>query len=294
LTHETKLQSPKCNTREASGKGDTARRQPIDWPKANSPEWSRLDEDVSKRLRIIMGSPEMLAESHPKIIYNMCVERFGIQEKKTAVVKGPSRRQKQVSQLRAEIKKLDKTIQSAPEEEKEGIKELQRDKLRNLRLKKRAESLRKNRRKFRKNCNEFLSQPYEFSRKLLNPKPKGDLKSSKEEVQEYLQKVHSDPERNMIQELTEEMWEHKEPNTDFNNKPPTYLEFAKKLRKTRTKSAPGPNGVPYRVYKRCPEVSKLCYQYIRSLWVQNKISNTWKVGSSRLKYEMMPQYRKME
>ena len=98
-----------------------------------------------------MGSPESLAESHPNIIYNMCVERFGIQEKKTAVAKGPSRRQKQVSQLRAEIKKLNKTIQSAPEEEKEAIKELQRDKLRNLRLKKRAESLRKNRRKFRKN-----------------------------------------------------------------------------------------------------------------------------------------------
>ena len=143
-----KLQIPKSNTREVSGKGKTTRRQPIDWPKANSPEWARLDEDVSKRLRIIMGSPESLAETHPKIIYNMCVERFGWQEKKTAVAKGPSRRQKQVSQLRAEIKKLDKAIQSAPEEEKEGIKELQKDKLRNLRLKKRAETLRKNRRKF--------------------------------------------------------------------------------------------------------------------------------------------------
>merc|ERR1712039_801923 len=47
-------------------------------------------------------------------------------------------------------------------------------------------------------------------------------------------------------------------------------------RRTRTKSAPGPNGVPYRVYKQCPEVSKLLYQYLRSMWASNKVSDTWR------------------
>ena len=70
----------------------------------------------------------------------------------------------------------------------------------------------------------------------------------------------------------------KEPETDFNNKPPTYAEFQKKLRRTRTKSAPGPNGVPYRVYKRCPEVAKLLYQYLRSMWARNKVSDSWRVA----------------
>ena len=262
------------------GEAPDRRAQEINWPKSNSKEWQALDDDVSKRLRIIMAGPEVLAESHPKVIFSMVTERFGFKERKTSAtcIKGPSRRQKHISSLRAEIKILDRAVKSAPEEEKDGIKEIQREKLKCLRMKKRAESIRKNRRKFRKNCNEFLSQPYDFSRNLLNPKPKGVLKSTKEEVEEYLHKVHSDPNREEIQEMSEEMWEHKEPETDFNNKPPTYAEFQKKLRRTRTKSAPGPNGVPYRVYKRCPEVAKLLYQYLRSMWARNKVSDSWRVA----------------
>ena len=102
------------------------------------------------------------------------------------------------------------------------------------------------------------------------------LKSTKEEVEEYLHNVHSDPDREKTLDMSEEMWEHKEPEIDFNNKPPSYSEFLKKLRKTRAKSAPGPNGVPYRVYKRCPEVAKLLYLYLRSMWAKNEISDAWR------------------
>jgi len=144
----------------------------------------------------------------------MVTERFGFYEREATTTTGPSRRS-HITNLRAEIKLLDKAVKSAPEEEKEGIKELQKEKLRSLRLKKRAESIRKNRRKFRKNCSEFLSQPYKFGRNLLNPKPKGVLKSTKEEVEEYLHNVHSDPDREKTQDMSEEMWEHKEPEIDF-------------------------------------------------------------------------------
>ena len=276
---ERKSQPPNeadTKTSNEEGQEHKPRPQDIKWPKSNSAEWKMLDEDVSKRLKIIMASPEALAEAHPKVIFNMITERFGFKERKTTATTGPSRRQKQITTLRAEIKILDKAVKSAPEVEKEGIKEIQREKLKNLRMKKRAESIRKNRRKYRKNCNDFLSQPYDFSRNLLNPKPKGVLKSTREEVEDYLHKVHSDPERGENLEMTEEMWEHEEPETEFNNKPPTYAEFTKRLRRTRTKSAPGPNGVPYRVYKRCPEVAKLLYQYLRSMWANNKVSDTWR------------------
>ena len=32
----------------------------------------------------------------------------------------------------------------------------------------------------------------------------------------------------------------------------------------------------YRVYKRCPEVAKLLYQYHRGMWAKNEISYTWR------------------
>ena len=62
----------------------------------------------------------------------------------------------------------------------------------------------------------------------------------------------------------------------FNNEPPSFNEFKKRLEKTRTKSAPGPNGVPYLVYKRCPGVARLLWRYLKEMWSRNEISVTWR------------------
>ena len=251
----------------------------VKWPKANSNEWSGLDVDMTSRLNIIIGSPLEKAKTQPKLIYEMCKERFGLEErsgKKSQEGKGPSRRQRKCNELRREIKKLNKAYKEAPEEEKEGIKELHDEKLKSLRLKKRAESVRKNRKEFSKNCGEFLSQPYQFSRKVINPKPKGDLKSTKEEVETYLEQVHSSQGLKRESPETIEMLKYALPESPFRSTPPSYKEFCSKLRKSRTKSAPGPNGVPYKVYKRCPGVARLLWQNLCAIWKENKISDSWR------------------
>ena len=73
----------------------------------------------------------------------------------------------------------------APEEEKGGIKQLQEEQIRKLRLLKRAESTRARRKKYKENTESFYKQPYNFVRKVLDPEVKGDLKSSKEEAEEF-------------------------------------------------------------------------------------------------------------
>merc|ERR1711879_241310 len=162
------------------------------WPKSNSKEWEKLDEDLTTPLRIIYSTPERKATSHPKIIYEMCKERFGVKEKKLkSSGSGPSKRQLKCAKLRREIKQLKTAYKEAPDSDKPGIQELNSVKLRQLRLAKRAESLRNQRKKFASNCKEFLSQPYQFSREVIAPKPKGKLESSKEEVEEHLKKAHS-------------------------------------------------------------------------------------------------------
>ena len=122
------------------------------------------------------------------LIYEMCKERFGVKElsiqKKPSA--GPSKRQRKCVRLREEINKLKQAYNDAPQEEKEGIAELQREKIKTLRLAKRAESLKQSRKKFSSNCKDFLGQPYQFARNLLSPKPKGELESTKDEVEKHL------------------------------------------------------------------------------------------------------------
>ena len=278
---QTPVQSKKSRTSKQACEVTESRlsgtKGKIKWPKSNSSEWDRLDNDLTALLRIIYSPPDKKAVSHPKIIYEMCKERFGLQERKARRVQGgPSRRQRTCKSLREEIGTLKQAYNEAPVEEKEAIQELNREKLRKLRLLKRAESIKKNRKKFSSNCHEFLSQPYQFSRNVLSPKPKGNLESSKEEVEAHLKAAHSNQRSGTKQDHLSNLQEYDEPDTSFDDGPPSYRQFLTKLKRTRSKSSPGPNGVPYLVYKRCPGVSKQLWSYLRELWRRNTMSDTWR------------------
>ena len=47
------------------------------------------------------------------------------------------------------------------------------------------------------------------------------------------------------------------------------------VKKARAKSSPGPNGIPYLLYKKCPKVLMWLHQLIKSAWRNSKISNQW-------------------
>ena len=267
----------KTRRKEADTKDKTGRMR-IDWPPANSKDWDSFETDVAALLSYLDGPPLKRAIQHPKIIYEMGKERFGYKniEKKPNQPAGPSRRQKKCLQLRQDINNLKRAYYEAPQDEKKAIQELQQEKLKQLRLSKRAETLRKNRRKLTKNSSSFLRQPFQFAREVINPKPKGNLESSKEEVETFLENAHNDPRRSEPLQSLDTLWEFSEPEIPLKDNPPTLREFTEKLKKTRSKSAPGPNGVPYMVYKRCPEIAKIMFNYLRGLWVRNQISEAWK------------------
>ena len=267
---------PKATSKGSKIEAEERRKERIKWPKANSKEWISFDEDVTNILKLVHSSHEKKAEAHPAIIFTVGSDRFGVKEaKQKPKSSGPSKRQKKCKKVREEIKRLKETYKNAPEEEKEAINQLQQEKLKNLRLMKRAETIKQNRKKYSKNCSEFLSQPYDFARKVIAPKPRGVMKSSKADVEKQLHDAHGDQnkeERN----IPEKLHEYKEPFVEFNDSPPSWGEFSKHLRKTRSKSAPGPNGVPYIVYKRCPGLARLLFLYLRGMWKNKVISKSWR------------------
>lgn len=48
------------------------------------------------------------------------------------------------------------------------------------------------------------------------------------------------------------------------------------VKKARSAFAPGPNGVPYSVYKNCPRVLKIFGKYIRFTWDKQIIPKAWR------------------
>lgn len=43
----------------------------------------------------------------------------------------------------------------------------------------------------------------------------------------------------------------------------------------RTASAPGPNGVPYKVYKNAPDVCRFLWRLMQTVWQKRSIPKVW-------------------
>ncbi|GFO36929.1 polyprotein [Plakobranchus ocellatus] len=65
------------------------------------------------------------------------------------------------------------------------------------------------------------------------------------------------------------------PGIKFDSRPPSLQEDKAVVNKARAKSAPTPNGVPYLLYKRCPNVLKKLHKILRNVWKNIKISKEW-------------------
>merc|ERR1712142_1038093 len=92
---------PKATSNGAKLEGEERRKERINWPKANSKEWIKFDEDVTNILKLEHSSHENKAEIHPGIIFRVGSDRFGVKkaEQKT-LLSGPSKRQKKCKTLR--------------------------------------------------------------------------------------------------------------------------------------------------------------------------------------------------
>ncbi|VDI44671.1 Hypothetical predicted protein [Mytilus galloprovincialis] len=47
------------------------------------------------------------------------------------------------------------------------------------------------------------------------------------------------------------------------------------LKNARAASAPGPNGIPYRVYKNCPNLAKQLWRLIKVIWRRYRLPDEW-------------------
>ena len=97
-----------------------------------------------------------------------------------------------------------------------------------------------------------------------------------EEINAYLHETFSDPERDLDLGSNGTLISPKSPDVDFDLKAPTFKEVQEVVKAARTRSAPGPNGVPYIVYKRCPGILKLLWKTLRTVWKREIVAIHWR------------------
>ncbi len=170
---------------------------------------------------------------------------FGLREQRqTSTVGGPNHREVKINQLQLEFKALRQQFKQSEEEEKAGLAELR------IILRKKL-------------------TPSDSPRKSLGRSEVVNLSALRKRWIST-----SVPDRVREQDLgpCSTLTTPPEPTVAFNTKEPTL----KVARAARTSSAPGPSGVPYTVYKRCPRLRQRLWRIIKVIWRRGKVAQQWR------------------
>ncbi len=249
----------------------------IKWPKVNMQEaWCRLDEYLSGVLQYALrGTVERKLTLMGNIIYEECRERFGeCTSKQTIAPRQKGRRERHIELLKSDRRHLRKRWRKAVPEEK-GLKLLWNDLKQRLAKLRRAERIRRRRKRKEKERKNFFKDPFKYARQLLDEKRSGKLVITKEDLEHYIKGQYTDAAKDTPLGSPGYVPRPNPPRSPFDTSPPRLCEIRKVPKKARSASAPGPNGLPYKVYKNCPQVTKILWKLMRVVWKNQSIPVEW-------------------
>ncbi|KAL1263729.1 hypothetical protein QQF64_006468 [Cirrhinus molitorella] len=258
------------------------RKPQILWPKScQKKEWETTDTDLVHLLEGLKGCVERKLDKIGEIIYSYGVERFGVKSTNLWTQKDPSvnlqsRRQQEIEQLVKERRNLRKQWRKATEVERKGLEALQGDIKQRIAILRRAECLRKQHKKKERARTAFYRDPYKFVKDLFIKEKTGTLKVPIRELEEYLRKIYSDNQRHVTASIPDDMPPIQPPEHQLETRPPTWSEVESTVKRARTASAPGPNGIPYRLYKNAPGVLKYLWKLMKVAWEKGIIPKAWR------------------
>ncbi|TWW81790.1 hypothetical protein D4764_01G0016050 [Takifugu flavidus] len=166
------------------------------------------------------------------IIYHYGVERFGVQLRRSGeatTVPAKSRRQQEIEILVKERRQLRKQWKKASDAEREGLQLLQGESKSRLATLRNAENLRKLRKKEHTRT-QFFKNPFKFVKDLFPPEKSGTPKATRQEVEEYMEKVHQDTKRHEQLTIPYDIPPIQPPEVNLETGPPKWKEVEETIR----------------------------------------------------------------
>ena len=257
----------------------TGNKPQVKWPGASEKkQWETINRDLTSVLQSISGTVERKLDKMGDIIYSYGAERYGVRSKqaKQPALENKSRRQQEIDRLIRERRQLKKQWRKASDAEKEGINILQGDIRSRLTTLRRAENLRKSRKKKERSRSWFFKDPFKFVKTLFTKEKGGNLKTSRQELETYLETMYTDDQRHEQIAIPLDIPPIEEPEHQMDIKPPKWKEVEHAVKRARASSAPGPNGVLYRLYKNAPDVLRFLWKLMRVAWEKGIVPKAWR------------------
>lgn len=124
---------------------------------------------------------------------------------------------------------------------------------------------------FRKaqNIAAFEKNPFYFAKKAFKEQ-QGTIRLSTDEMFNYFKSTYTTPEAD-ITYRDPPAPKPKEPALAFDADSPTMEELEYHIKRKPNSSAPGPDGIPYIIYKKCPSVRKHMLNIYKRIWTNREV-----------------------
>ena len=262
------------SAQEPQAQPDAVSTKELKWPKgAAKDEWKHLDHFLAFEIDQRMGASVFSDQADKlamftEVVGELCIQHLGTTERKERkeVQARPNRRQVQKGILRTRERDLKKLFKDAPEEERPGIQELLDDVHRQILTISRAEYLRKKRKRKRKTREHFYKNPFKFAKSLFIEGKSGVLNVPQKELETHLQRTYSNELKDVPLEPFDDVPRPPPPKKKFDMSYIYLKEVVEFIKRARAGSAPGKNGISYKLYKNCPEVRYRLYKLLQEVW----------------------------
>ena len=208
------------------------------------------------------------------IIISLAAERFGLEEKRAAKLPNTmNNRASKIHRLRQKLKSLRRQYKEAREEERGPLTELRSIISKKLTTLRRAEWHRRRRKERARKRAAFLANTFGVTKQLLGQKRSGQFTCSKAEIDRHLRDTFSDEFREKDLGHCKSFIDPPAPTLDFDGKEPRWKKVQEVVKKARASSAPGPSGVPYKVYKNCPKLLCRLWNILKVILRRGKVAH---------------------
>ena len=255
----------------------------IKWPKSKDSAWKVMDEELSRAFNTHRGTACARAEKLAAMVSEYGIMMFGEKEKVGQDMKEKkemkvNRRRRKIEELRKEVRKLRSRKRTCSEMEAESLDVLIRDHQKAISKLAKAERKLAKKAAIRKARKSFIEDPFRFTKKTLQEKASGTLTIPIGELEDALKVTYSDPDRNTEVHEVSGLFRPSVPLTEFDVSRIKLTEVQAVIHKARAKSAGGPNGVTYAVYKNCKKLTECLWKAVAKVWDSGEIPESWAVA----------------
>ena len=131
------------------------------------------------------------------------------------------------------------------------------------------------RKKSERSRRSFYDNPHRFTKTLFESSKSGEQNIPQQELEEHLKNTYSDQQHVVPMPDIVGLVRPTKPDVDFDLSEPQLAEVEMFINKARAAFAPGPNGVPYKIYRKTDGLRKSLWRLLKVVCRQDVVPLSW-------------------